>query len=166
MESDEITAPLFSDDEQSGEQSFSDVLDKLCVYYMMLGVPEKEFWDGDYTRLKYYVRQRNFMIERKNEELWLQGMYFYEALSVSLAKAFGKKGMTHNINYPEKPHRLTPLTPEEQEEENKRVIEEFRAKLDEAGRRFNAKKKREEEERKRLLTEQGGETLGGREPNL
>lgn len=166
MESDEITAPLLSDNEESGEQSFSDVLDKLCVYYMMLGVPEKEFWDGDYTRLKYYVRQRNFAIERRNEEMWIQGMYFYEALSVVMAKSFGKKGSANGIKYPEKPHRLTPLSPEEQEAENKRIVEEFRMRLDEAGRRFNEKKRLEAEVRKTLLTEQGGETLGGREPNL
>ena len=133
---------------------------------MTLGVPEKEFWDGDYTRLKYYVRQRNFLVERRNEEMWLQGLYFYEALSVALAKAFGKRGTAQNVNYPDKPHRITPLSPEEEAEENKRIVEEFRAKLDEAGRRFNAKKKLEQEVRKTLLTEQGGETLGGRKPNL
>ncbi len=144
MESNEITAPLFSDIDKSGEKSISEVLDALCVYYMMLGVPEKEFWDGDYTRLKYYVRQHNYLVEQRNQELWLQGLYVYEAVSVAMAQAFSKNG-GRNVKYPDKPHRITPLSTEEQEAENKRKVEEFRAQLDAAGQRFNAMKRREKE---------------------
>ncbi len=139
-------------------------MDALCVYYMMLGVPEKEFWDGDYTRLKYYVRQHNYLVEQRNQELWLQGLYVYEAISVVMAQAFGK-GAGRFLKYPEKPHRITPLSPEEQEEENKRKVEEFRAQLEAAGQRFNAKKRREQEVAKTLLV-QGGESLGSRKPNI
>lgn len=165
MESDEVTAPLFSDKDESGEKSISEVLDALCVYYMMLGVPEKEFWDGDYTRLKYYVRKHNYEVEERNMNMWLQGLYNYEAFSVVMAKAFGK-GSGRNINYPDKPHRLTPLSPEEQEAENKRQVEEFRRQLDLAGRRFNEKKKREKERADKLLAKQGGENLGCRKPDI
>lgn len=132
---------LSEEDEQGVEQSFSDVLDKLCAYYMALGVPCDEFWNGDYTLLKYYADRHKIAVEQQNEQLWLQGMYFYEALNVALAQAFSKHS---SAKYPEKPHRLTPLSEEEQEIENQKKVEEFRAQLMAACGRFEAKHKREQ----------------------
>lgn len=144
---------LSEEDEQGVEKSFSDVLDKLCAYYMALGVSANEFWDGDYTLLKYYVEKHRIAVEQQNEQLWLQGRYFYEAVAVALEQAFNKHP---KLTYPEQPHRLTPLSEEEQELENKKKVEEFRAQLMAACGRFEAKHKRE----------QGGENLGGRKPNI
>lgn len=136
-----MTASALSGEDEGVERSFSDVLDKLCAYYMALGVSASEFWDGDYTLLKYYVDRHRIAVEQQNEQLWLQGVYFYEALSVALSQAFSKHTQA---KYPEKPYRLTPLSEEEQELENKRKVEEFRAQLMAAGRRFEAKHKREQ----------------------
>ena len=132
---------LSGDDEQGVEQSFSDALDKLCAYYMALGVPADEFWNGDYTLLKFYVEKHRIAVEQQNEQLWLQGMYFYEAITVALAQALSKHS---NVKYPDRPHRLTPLSEEEKELENQKKVEEFRAQLMAAGRRFEAKHKREQ----------------------
>lgn len=132
---------LSENDEQGVEKSFSDVLDKLCAYYMALGVSADEFWNGDYTLLKYYVDKHRIAVEQQNEQLWLQGVYFYEAVSVALAQSFSKHA---NVKYPDKPYRITPLSEEEQELENKRKVEEFRAQLMAAGKRFEAKHKREQ----------------------
>ena len=131
---------------------------------MMLGVPEKEFWDGDYTRLKYYVRKHNYAVERRNQELWLQGLYFYEAMSVALAHAVDPKH-SRNMQYSDKPHRITPLSEDEKELEKKKQVEEFRAALEAMGRRFEAKHAREQAEREKL-EKQGGESLGGRKPDI
>ena len=136
MESDVTTAPLLSDDEHGVEQSFSDTLDKLCTYYMALGVSYDEFWNGDYTMLKFYVERHKIAVEQKNEELWLQGLYFYEAVCTALSNAFSKGS---KAKYPE-----------EKEAENKAKVDEFRAQLMAIGRRLEAKHKRE----------QGGENLG------
>ena len=154
MEGD-VTAPPLSNvdiDEQS-EQSFSDTLDKLCAYYMAMGVPCSEFWDGDYTLLKFYVHKHKIAVEQKNEELWLQGAYFYEAIATALANAFSKHS---NAKYPEKPHRLTELSEEEKKIEQEKMVENFRAQLIAARDRFDAKHKRE----------QGGEDLGSRKPGI
>lgn len=132
---------LSGDDEQGVEQSFSDALDKLCAYYMALGVPADEFWNGDYTLLKFYVEKHRIAVEQQNEQLWLQGMYFYEAITVALAQALSKHS---NVKYPDRPHRLTPLSEEEKELENQKKVEEFRAQLMAAGRRFEAKHKMEQ----------------------
>ena len=114
---------------------------------MAMGVSADEFWNGDYTMLKFYAERHKIAVEQKNEELWLQGAYFYEAICVALSNAFGKGA---KAKYPEKPHRLTELSEEEKELENQKKVEEFRAQLMALGRRFEAKQKQE----------QGGENLG------
>lgn len=108
---------------------------------MVLGVSADEFWNGDYSMLKYYAEKHKIAVEQQNEQMWLQGMYVYEAVSVALAQSFSKNTTK---KYPEKPHRLTPLSEEEQELENQKKVEEFRAQLMALGKRFEAKHKREQ----------------------
>lgn len=55
----------------------------------------KEFWEEDpdlfwayrFSYLEKARREKNLF----NERAWLQGAYFYEAISVSLSQAFGDK---------------------------------------------------------------------------
>ena len=138
----DVTASLLSnDDEQGEEQSFSAMLDKLCAYYMALGVSAEAFWNGDPTLLKYYVEKHRIAVEQQNERLWLQGAYFYEAISVALSQAFDKHS---TAKYPEKPYRLTPMSDEEKQIENQKKVDEFRSQLMALGKRFEAKHKREQ----------------------
>ena len=111
---------------------------------MAMGVPCYEYWNGDYTLLKYYVEAHRLEVERRNEQLWLQGMYFYEGVTVALQQAFSKHT---SAKYPDKPHRITPLSEDEQKIENEKKVAEFRAQLVALGKRFEAKHKREREER-------------------
>lgn len=94
--------------------SFSEYADELCGYYMALGVPEKEYWHGDPTHLKYYVKKHEIEIENKNYDAWLQGLYIYDAIGIALHNAFRKKGEKAE-KYREKPIRITPLTEAEKE---------------------------------------------------
>ena len=62
-----------------------------------------EFWKQDPElfwayRFSYYER-RKFEEKKANHHAWLQGIYFHQALSVSLSNAFGKGG----IKYFDKP---------------------------------------------------------------
>lgn len=104
--------------------TFSEYADYLCSYYMAIGVPEKEYWHGDPTHLKYYVKAHEFKNEQRNEELWLQGLYIHNAVGVVLSNAFAKKGTTPE-KYMEKPIRITPLS----EEEKQRNAETERQKI-------------------------------------
>lgn len=124
---------------------------------MALGVPADEFWNGNYTMLKFYVDRHRIAVEQKNEELWLQGLYNFEALTVAISRALDKHS---SAKYPEKPHRLTPLSEDEKKAEADKKVEEFRAQLNALGRKFEAKHKREQQEKERQLTQQGGENLG------
>lgn len=89
-----------------------------------------QYWNGDPTLVRYYRKADEIKKERRNEELWLQGMYIYEALcDVSpILHAFAKKG-TKPQPYSGKPYAIT-------ETQHKRVEEEKERKIAEKGKRF------------------------------
>lgn len=91
---------------------------------MVMGMTYDQFWDGPYYLTAVY--REAFRLRRKleNEQAWLQGVYFYDAISVSLANAFEKKG-GRKQNYLEHPLDLFPLT----EEEKKHREAEEKAKM-------------------------------------
>lgn len=55
---------------------------------------EKQYWEEDCELVKYYKKAEELRRERINEEAWLQGMYFYDALSriSPILHTFAKKG--------------------------------------------------------------------------
>ena len=67
-----------------------------------------QYWNDDCTLTKYYRKSDEIKRDRKNQELWLQGMYIYEALcDVSpILHAFAKSG-TKPRPYSEKPYAIT-----------------------------------------------------------
>ena len=103
---------------------------ELFPYYLSIGMTPEQYWDGDPTLTEYYRKADKIRIERRNEELWLQGMYIYEALcDVSpVLHAFAKKG-TKPQPYSNKPYAIS-------EEQHKRVEEEKERKRVEKGKRF------------------------------
>lgn len=104
----------------------------MCPYYMMYGMTYDEFWHESIDRFEAYWQANQFSIERRNQELWLQGIYIRDAVACTLSK---------KAKYPEKPHRLTELTDAEKEEENKQKVERFRAALTERMNKWKAKSK-------------------------
>ena len=86
----------------------------------------EQYWEGDPSLTKYYRKAYEMQRNRKNEELWLQGMYIYEALCdvAPVMNAFAKKGT--------KPHPYTdhpyPLSNQDREAEKKRQEQREREK--------------------------------------
>lgn len=68
-----------------------------------------EFWNKDVELAKFYRQAWKIKQDIKNHELWLQGMYFYEALLdvAPVLHAFPKKG-AKPTPYPERPYELKP----------------------------------------------------------
>lgn len=99
-------------------------------YYLSIGMTPEQYWDGDCTLVKYYRKAEELRIEKRNQELWLQGMYIYEAIcDVSpILHAFAKKGAKPHP-YPSKPYALTEAQIRHEKEEQER-------KLAEKGRKF------------------------------
>ena len=77
-------------------------------FYLSIGMTAEQYWEGDPSLPKYYRKAYELQRKRKNEELWLQGMYIYEALcDVSpIMNGFAKKG-TKAHPYSERPYSIT-----------------------------------------------------------
>ena len=103
---------------------------ELFPYYLSIGMTAEQYWEGDCTLTKYYRKAEELRNEKRNQELWLQGMYIYEALcDVSpVLHAYAKKG-TRPSPYSSQPYPLTAKQTKRDEEEKQR-------KLTEKGKRF------------------------------
>lgn len=115
------SAPLFT---------YTEKFYELFPYYLAIGMTYDQYWNDDPMLAKYYRKADEMKRERRNEEMWLQGMYIYEALcDVSpVLHAYAKKG-TKPQPYSEKPYAIT-------EAERKREREEHERKIMEKGKRF------------------------------
>lgn len=93
---------------------------ELLPFYLSIGMTYDQFWNEDVCLAKYYRQSFELKRKRKNEELWLQGLYIYEALcDVSpILHAFAKKG-TKPLKYPKEPYAIS-----SEEIESKKVNEE------------------------------------------
>ena len=81
----------------------------------------EQYWDGDALLTKYYRQADELKRNRRNQELWLQGMYIYEALCdvAPIFHAFAKRG-TKPSPYPDHPYSIT----NKEREDEKKLREE------------------------------------------
>lgn len=99
----------------------------------MYGMTWDEFWYESIERFPVYWQKHQFDIERRNQELWMQGVYVQEAFAAV-------EDTKHRFKYPDKPHRITALTDEEKEAEARAKVEKLREQLMEIKRRSDARK--------------------------
>lgn len=82
-----------------------------------------QYWDGDCEMAKYFREADDLKRERENTSLWLQGLYFYEALidASPVINPMSKKHKPHP--YRESPIPLTEAADRrKKEEENKKKL--------------------------------------------
>lgn len=108
--------------------SLTKTFEELCPIYMSYGMTYDEFWYEEAYRTKFYLDSHKLKVKQKDEEMWMQGMYIYEALcDVSpILHAFSKKG-TKPLPYSEKPYMYSNNEQQveqdkEQEVKNARLI--------------------------------------------
>jgi hypothetical protein len=103
---------------------------------MAMGMTYEQFWDGDVWMVKAFRQADAIRRRRKNEELWLEGVYMAEALSATVGNMFSK-GNKHK--YPSEP---IPITAEEQkarrEKEEKAKMERMKAAFTAKALKMNA----------------------------
>ena len=77
-------------------------------FYLSIGMSYEQYWNGDCLLARYYRKAHQMKQQRRNQELWLQGAYFYEALIdvAPVLHAFAKKG-TKATPYVSEPFALT-----------------------------------------------------------
>ena len=54
---------------------------EMFPYYLSIGMTPEQYWESDCTLTKYYRKAEELRNEKRNQELWLQGMYVYEAIA-------------------------------------------------------------------------------------
>ncbi|MEG2770410.1 MAG: hypothetical protein RR902_06280, partial [Oscillospiraceae bacterium] len=54
------------------------------------GVDYNLFWTLNPRKLKAFIKAQEKINKRKNYELWLQGAYFYNAMSIAISNVFAK----------------------------------------------------------------------------
>lgn len=95
---------------------------------MAIGMSYQEYWYASPFLTKTYYDAHTYKVRQRNEELWLQGLYNYQAFSSVMAQFSyslgGNKG-TRPKGYIEKPIDITPKT--EQEKRKDREKEQAKA---------------------------------------
>ena len=106
-------------------KTYTEKFNELFPYYLSIGMTEKQYWDKDNQLVIAYRKADELRMTRKNQEMWLQGAYFYDTLCrVSLIlHAFAKKG-TKPTPYLVEPYALTETQAElVREEKSKKVFD-------------------------------------------
>lgn len=76
---------------------------------MSIGMTYDQYWDGTPELTRFFRKAHEMKIKQKNEEAWLQGLYYYDALCSALSH-FGENPK----EYTNKPY--SPETNKENEE--------------------------------------------------
>ena len=109
----------------------------------------EQYWDGDCQLVKYYRKAHEMQQDRRNQELWLLGLYVYEAVSdlAPILHAFAKSG-TKPHPYPNEPFpRTAKEVRERKERDERKKFEQHRARLAAWKDSVNALMKRKEDAR-------------------
>ena len=93
---------------------------------MSIGMTYDEFWNQDVRLVEVYRRAAELRDKRRNQELWLQGMYIYEALcdASPLFRFSTKKGSIKPEPYVKEPYPITASEVKAREEREARAMEE------------------------------------------
>ena len=104
--------------------SFTQQFYRHLPFYLSIGMTYDQYWNENCELTQYYRKALEIRNQRKNQEMWLQGMYIYDALcKVSpVLHAFAKNG-TKPLEYPSEPYPLTQkeliMQKERQEKKNR-----------------------------------------------
>ena len=94
------------------------------------GMSVKEFWEDDpelFWAYRFsYINKLKRETEQNNYNAWLQGLYFFEGVSIAIANSFGKA----NLKYPEMPYGME----DKKETEKPKITEQEKLTIELKGR--------------------------------
>lgn len=110
--------------------TYTEKFNELFPHYLSFGMTEEQYWDKDCTLVAAYRKAEELRMNRRNQEMWLQGAYFYDALCrVSpILHAFAKKG-AKPVPYLSEAYALTEKQIELREEEHAKGVYDKGKKL-------------------------------------
>lgn len=86
--------------------SFTEIFYNHLPFYLSIGMSYEQYWNDDCTIAIYYRKAYELQRSRTNEQLWLQGLYIYDAL-IDVAPALRAMGAKPPEKYPEEPYPIT-----------------------------------------------------------
>ena len=98
----------------SPQKSFTEHFNELFPAYLAMGMTWTQFWIDEPELAVAYRKAEMIRKRRKNEELWLEGIYVAEALNATVGNMFSKG---QKNQYPDEPF---PITADEQQERRER----------------------------------------------
>lgn len=106
----------------------------------------EQFWDGDVFAHKAFRECYRLRAKKRNEEMWIQGMYFYEALCNASSLFRGMKP-SRPQQFRDKPYDLFEDDRKRREEEEaKAKYERMREKVAAFAKAYNEQQKSKESE--------------------
>lgn len=86
--------------------TYAEQFEEACPYYMAMGMPYDEFWNGDCSAAAMYRKTYRLQKQMEDERAWLHGLYIYEAMCdvAPILRAFSK--VKKPIEYPGEPHGI------------------------------------------------------------
>ena len=118
---------LISKDKSKVERtSLSKTFEEMCPIFMSYGMTYDEFWYKSPYRAKFYKDAHILKVRQTDEEMWIQGMYIYEALcdASPLFRFSMKKGTVKPEPYAKEPYPITAAEVRAREEREARQKEE------------------------------------------
>lgn len=101
--------------------TYTEVFEEDFPFYLSIGMTYEQYWDDDPRLTEWYRKAYEIKNDRKNQELWLQGLYVYAAIldASPVFHAFAKKG-TKPRDYFAEPIPITKNAIREQKEREAR----------------------------------------------
>lgn len=109
----------------SRPQSYSQIFEECCPFYLSIGMSSAEYWDGDNDLPRYFRKAYKMKQEQMNREAWMHGLYVYDAV-VSAMSHLNQNKSSHK-NYASEPYSFTK---EDIARDNERKVEEAEARAE------------------------------------
>jgi hypothetical protein len=101
-----------------------------------------QYWRSNYWVEWAFLEAEKLRQKRLNETAWLNGLYVYDAVSVSLANAFRKSG-SPEVKYPGEPYEFakekTQKEIEDQEERDRIIAKLYMQNMARVGKNWGKK---------------------------
>lgn len=127
-----------SEEEVGSPSGYEKMFWEALPWYLSVGMSAKDYWQGDPKLAESYREAYKLERERKNQELWLQGVYFLSAAACAV-------NGSQKSPYPDEP---LPLTAEENKAQETRRQREHDAEFEASMMSFMADANRKYEEKK------------------
>jgi hypothetical protein len=121
-----VGCELLKDSSPTREKTNAEIFEEAFPFYLAIGMSYAEYWAGDPILARYYRKAYLIKQEEQNNAAWLQGMYFYDALSTALHNALRGKTTTAR-EYAKEPYNFKHKAKTEAEKAKEVEIEQQKA---------------------------------------